>query len=277
MAIITRAFSPRTPVIPTTGAVPVTLYGAGGAVTTEQVATKTKTFDGTQGPSTAATLSTALAGANNDLDYTAATAGSAGNSITIRYVDPGAISQALAVSVLASAITVSLATDGAGAITSTAGQISTAIAALPAAAALVSSANKAANDGTGVVIAMAATALAGGLDPTATLFTVTGVVNVKLFARCTVDLAGASATVAVGTALATAGLLPLTTATTLDANELWFDATPDTSVEAVSGLTSFLVAQNIIQTVGTAAIASGTLIYYCVWAPVSADGAVVAA
>lgn len=277
MAIITRAFSPRIPLVPATGAVPVTLYGAGGVGTSEQVATKTVAFDGTQGPSTAATLSTALAGANNDLDYTAATAGSAGNSITIAYIDPGANDAVLGVVVTGNAIVVNLATGVAGAITSTAGDIDTAIAALPAAAALVNVANKAANDGTGVVIAMAATALAGGLDPTATLFTVTGVVNVKLFARCTVDLAGASATVSVGTALATAGLLPLTTATTLDANELWLDATPDTSIEAVSGLTSLLVAQDIIQTVGTAAITSGTLIYYCVWAPVSADGAVVAA
>lgn len=277
MAIITRSKMAGTPVISTTGAVPVTLYGASGLETSTQVASKTVAFDGEQGPSTAATLSTALAGANNDLDFTAVTAGSAGNDITIRYVDPSAISQALAVSVLASAITVSLATDGAGVITSTAAEIDAAIDALPAAAALVTPANKAANDGSGVVIAMAATPLTGGLDPTATLFTVTGVVAVKVFGRCTESLAGATATVEVGTALTTAGLIAQTTGTNIDINEIWHDATPDASVEAITVLTEKIVAQNIIQTVATAAVTDGTIVYYCLWSPISSNGNVVAA
>lgn len=242
-----------------------------------RIAEKTVAFDGEQGPSTAATLSTALTGNNNDLLFTAVTAGADGNDITIRYVDPAAISQALAVSVLGTAITVSLATDGAGAITSTAAQVDAAIDALPAAAALVTPANKAANDGTGVVTALAATALTGGLTPTATLFDVTGVVQVKVFARCTESLAGASATVAVGTAINTTGLLATTTGTDIDVNEIWHDNAPDASVELGSVLTEKLVAQDITQTVATAAVTDGTLIYYCIWTPVSADGNVVAA
>jgi len=47
---------------------------------------------------------------------------------------------------------------------STAADIITEVASTPAAAALVSGANAAANDGTGVVTAMAATALTGGAD-----------------------------------------------------------------------------------------------------------------
>jgi hypothetical protein len=72
-----------------------------------------------------------------DLTYTAVAYGTAGNSITIRYVDPAGNDQALAVSVIASAITVSLATGPAGAITSTAAQIKAAVDASSPAHALV--------------------------------------------------------------------------------------------------------------------------------------------
>ena len=76
-----------------------------------------------------------------------------------------------------------------------------------------------------------------GTGNPATLFTVTGVVLVKLFARCTTNVAGASATIAVGTALSNAALIASTTATNLAANELWHDATPDASIELSSVLT----------------------------------------
>lgn len=116
------------------------------------------------GTAIAAALTTALAGANNDMTYTADTAGSGGNAITVRYVDPGAISQTILVVVVGSAITVNLATDGAGAITSTAAQVKTAVDALPAAAALVNVANAGGDSGAGVVTALAATPLAGGVS-----------------------------------------------------------------------------------------------------------------
>lgn len=116
----------------------------------------------TGGSAVAATLSTNLTGTNNDLTFTAVTAGTGGNSVTVTYVDPSGNNQALAISVLGSAITASLATGGGGAITSTAAQIKTAIEASAAASALVTVANKSGNDGTGVVTAMAATALSGG-------------------------------------------------------------------------------------------------------------------
>lgn len=111
---------------------------------------------------TAATLSTNLTGANNDLTFTARQGGQLANATTIRYVDPAGNNAALSVSVSTQAITVNLATDGGGAITSTAATIRDAINGSSAASALVFAANKAANDGTGVVTAMAATALSGG-------------------------------------------------------------------------------------------------------------------
>ncbi len=109
-----------------------------------------------------ATLSTDLAGDNNDLKFTAKLKGHFGNAIKVEYVDPDAASAKLGVTVSGTTISVSLATDANKAITSTAANVKAAIEAVPAAAALVSVANVAANSGAGVVTAMAATALANG-------------------------------------------------------------------------------------------------------------------
>jgi hypothetical protein len=116
-----------------------------------------------------------------------------------------------------------------------------------------------------------------GTGNPATLFTVSGVVAMKLFALCTVDLAGAGATLIVGTAKNTNGLLVSTVATDLDANELWHDATPDASVELSTIAPERIVAQNVIQTAGTADITSGSLTYVCLWRPLTANATVVAA
>lgn len=97
-----------------------------------------------------------------DITYTAAcTDYDAGNSITVTYVSQGpALNQALSISVAGQAITVNLATDGAGADSSTATQIAAAINASLAAAELVS----ASVSGTGATIQapVVASALAGG-------------------------------------------------------------------------------------------------------------------
>jgi hypothetical protein len=114
------------------------------------------------GSSIKAAMTTALTGANNDMTYTADTAGVGGNSITVAYVVSG-LSTALSVAVVGTAITVTVATDGAGAATSTAAQIKTAIEASGPAAALVDIANAGGDTGAGVVTAMAATPLAGGV------------------------------------------------------------------------------------------------------------------
>lgn len=110
-----------------------------------------------------ASLTTALAGANNDLVWTANTGGTAGNSIRIRYVVSGT-NTPLSVSVSGNDITVNVATDGAGAATSTATAVKNAVAASSAAGQLVTGTNAAGNDGTGVVAALAFTNLTGGTD-----------------------------------------------------------------------------------------------------------------
>lgn len=108
-----------------------------------------------------ASLTTALTGTNNDLVYTSTSKSKSGNSTTVTYVVAGA-STPLTVSVTDSAITVNVATNSSSVATSTAAQVAAAVAASTPAAALVTTANAAGNDGTGVVIAMTAQSLTGG-------------------------------------------------------------------------------------------------------------------
>lgn len=112
-----------------------------------------------------ATLTTALTGSNNDVVFTANEFGFEGEEITIEYVDPGGASASLNVDVQGTGVKVNLATGTDSAITSTADLIKAAIAANAAAAALVSTADASGDDGSGVVTAMAETALALGGPP----------------------------------------------------------------------------------------------------------------
>lgn len=112
----------------------------------------------------AASLSTALAGDNNDIKLVAKQAGVVGNHLELALVDPAGNDQTLAVTVADGVISVSLATGAAGAITSTADQVIAAINASATAGALVTASRKTGNDGTGVVTALAAANLTGGVD-----------------------------------------------------------------------------------------------------------------
>lgn len=112
----------------------------------------------------AAALTTNLTGTNNDLVFTAKTKGVAGNSITVALIDPGEETATEAVEVTGTDIVVTLRS--VSSTLSTAAQVKTAIEANATANALVAVTNKAANDGTGVVTAMAEDALEGGVDGT---------------------------------------------------------------------------------------------------------------
>lgn len=111
-----------------------------------------------------ASLTTALTGTNNDLIFRARRAGVGGNSITMTYVDPSANDQVLSIEVVGTDILVNLATGPAGLITSTAAEIQAALAADPGASSLLYAVNASGDDGSGVVIALAETALTGGSD-----------------------------------------------------------------------------------------------------------------
>lgn len=108
-----------------------------------------------------ASVTTAVAGADNDLAYTARPYGPSGNTVRVRYVVSGT-STPLSVTVSGSDITVNVATDGGGLATSTASQVAAAIQATPAASALVTVTNAPTNNGSGVVAAMSYISLAGG-------------------------------------------------------------------------------------------------------------------
>jgi hypothetical protein len=110
---------------------------------------------------------TALTGANNDFQLIARTPGVGGLDITIAIVVSGN-NTALSVVVTDSAIVVNSATNGSGTATSTAAQVVAAINANDAARALVIPALAPSNDGTGAVVALAATNLIDwpGTSPT---------------------------------------------------------------------------------------------------------------
>lgn len=112
---------------------------------------------------TKASLTTNLAGhTNNDLVFTAVEGGDPGEDITIEYADPGA-DQALSVEVTGTAIKFNLAY-ATGAVTTTADDIKAALLADAEASALVTAADKPANDGSGLVEDMAPTNLSGGVE-----------------------------------------------------------------------------------------------------------------
>jgi hypothetical protein len=125
--------------------------------------------------------------------------------------------------------------------------------------------------------AVAFTGAAGlGAQGTVSLFTVTGTVLMSLFAVCSENLAGASATIEVGISGNTAALLAQTTATDIDSGEVWIDNAPAT-VEALPSSRILAAGTDVIATVATADITDGTLTFYALWRPLSDDGLVEAA
>jgi phage tail sheath protein FI len=112
----------------------------------------------------AASLSVGSVASNNGIKLTAASAGILGNDISVRVVSPGTNSASLAISVSGKAILISLATSNVGAVTTTAAQLLTALAASQAASLLVSGAAMDGSSGAGLVSPQATVFLTGGKD-----------------------------------------------------------------------------------------------------------------
>lgn len=104
------------------------------------------------------------------------------------------------------------------------------------------------------------------------LFTVSGdVLITRIAARCTTNLAGASATISVGTAGTVAGLIALTTATGLTTtNKWWADATPAPMKSLAALNQNAVLSDNIIINPLTANVTGGVLVFYCEYVPLSA-------
>lgn len=143
-------------------------YGVStGAGKLTEVVART-TFDGGSGmlgTSVAAALTTGTAD-SNAINLTAKTSGLTGNNLSIKYADPGTASSALSVSVTGSAITVNLATDASGTITSTVDDVVAALNGDASSSALVTAAKQGFTSGTAVVAAQASTNLTGGAEDT---------------------------------------------------------------------------------------------------------------
>ena len=120
----------------------------------------------------------------------------------------------------------------------------------------------------------------GTSDPT-TLFSVTGDVLARVFGVCTVNLAGATATIEVGVTGNTAELIAQSTATDIDAGDIWLDGTVDdvraATFSDVTANTLVVDGSDIIETIGTANITAGDLYYVCLWRPVTHGSKVEAA
>ena len=116
-------------------------------------------------------------------------------------------------------------------------------------------------------------------DADVALFTVTGTVKARVFAVCTTNLAsaaGCNLTVNAGTT----AIIAQTAATDIDAGEIWHDATPDAGVELGSVAAEYIIAAGAdiaIDVENAKQVDSGVLEFYCLYTPLSADGAVVAA
>ena len=111
------------------------------------------------------------------------------------------------------------------------------------------------------------------------LFTVTGDVIVRLVAVCgtACESAGGCNIQVVANSVA---LIADTACTSIEAGEIWHDATPDAEVEAASVLREFIISDGndiSIDVENAKQVDSGVLNFYLIWTALSANGAVVAA
>lgn len=124
-------------------------------------------------------------------------------------------------------------------------------------------------------------AAGNGAVGTVALFTVTGAVAVRLLCICTESLAEGvgGGTVEVGISGNTAAIIAQTTSTAVDLGEIWHDATPDATFEALTVMAEFILGygDDIILTVGTQDVTDGTLVFQLFWTPLTAGASVVAA
>jgi hypothetical protein len=132
-------------------------------------------------------------------------------------------------------------------------------------------------DRDGLILSKSVTYVAAttGATGASTLFTVTGPCIVKVIAVCSVDLASdGAATLEVGIAGSTAGLIAQTAYSGIDAGKFWIDTS---SAIIESDFTGKMIALDIIQTIATETVKAGTITYYCYYRPMSPTSTIAAA
>jgi len=124
----------------------------------------------------------------------------------------------------------------------------------------------------------------GGALDGAAIFTVTGIVKLKVLGEVNTSLTGGS-TVEVGIAGATAIFMPQETDTNLDAGHIWLnEGTPAAyyiigeEEAAIDNFPTYILnGQDVIFTVsGGANTETGQIDFYAMWRPISSDGDLVA-
>jgi hypothetical protein len=111
------------------------------------------------------------------------------------------------------------------------------------------------------------------------MFTVTGTVLARVFGVCQTALtSGGAATVALGIAGTTAGLIPITPFDDVNQYNIWQDATPEANPAALVAANPSVITNgaDILLTIADAALTAGVIDFYCLWTPLSAGATVVA-
>ena len=114
---------------------------------------------------------------------------------------------------------------------------------------------------------------------TVNVFTVTGDAIVRIIPICKTSLTSAGACNAeLGVTGTVAAMIAATDVTTIDADEIWHDATSDSDVEAESVSRDYIISggADVIMTL-SAQIDAGVCAFYCHWVGLSTDANVVAA
>ena len=113
-----------------------------------------------------------------------------------------------------------------------------------------------------------------------TLFNVVGEVEVGVYGVCTVSLVSAGgATIGAGTTSNANAIIASTTATDIDASDVWVDSTPSVDLISVDELTYHIVTngEDIIEkTQNSQDITAGNIYYVCLFRPLT-DGSSVTA